>query len=143
MPLNSFSSILEFAEIIEIQNRTIFKAAGAAFSFTEFREFFDMLAATAGKRLKQVQRMRRENISEMVLETITGLEREQFVINDDASESLSIIQAFTISKDAIKRTIRYYSAAADKLSRHPEVSGRLAGFSRSLEKDLQTLVNFQ
>jgi len=143
MPLNNFSSLLEFAVTIETQNLLIFDAAGKTFSFSDFWKYFKTITTGAGKRKKMIQRMRRENISEMVLEAMSGLDSDEFIIDESNYETLSIKQALAFSVTALERTARYYEKTADLLSRHPEVSGQLHSFAASLNEDLQKLGSFQ
>ena len=73
MELNKFGAVLKFAVAIEEQSSAFYKEAaersGQADLFTEF-------AREDEKRLKTVERTRRELVNEMMLEPIEGLHAE-------------------------------------------------------------------
>ena len=78
MPLENFGSILNFAEELEKQDQDFFAAAAGNPACSEYKDMFEQFAADAGKNVKTVQRTRRENVTEMILEPIRDLTRAPY-----------------------------------------------------------------
>jgi len=76
MSLNSFGSILAYAIDLESRLRDYYQAAGSN------------RAADADKRRLNLERVRRENVTEIKLEPIDGLHEENYTLNlSDTSEA--------------------------------------------------------
>ena len=68
MPLENFGSILNFAEELELQDLGFYKAVAQNPACAEHKQMFEEFAADTDKNIKSVQRTRRENVTEMILE---------------------------------------------------------------------------
>src|SRR5215212_4008303 len=68
--LNSFGAVLTFAIDLETRLRDYYKAAGET-----------ARAADADKRRVNLERVRRENVTEIKLEPIEGLHEDDYVLN--------------------------------------------------------------
>ncbi len=130
MPLQNFGSILNFAEEIENQDRQFYEAAAANPACAAHKPLFAELAADAGRTVKTVLRIRRENVTEMILEPITDFTRSPFC---EACEGAAVLGSADVLALAIRletRAERYYAEAAEKIKALPEVARAL----RSLGK---------
>jgi hypothetical protein len=130
MPLENFGSILNFAEEIESQDQAFYEVAVNNPACAAFRQLFSELAAEAGKNVKAIQRTRRENATEMILEPIRGFVRAPFC---EACEGAGVLGAAEVLETARRleaRAQRYYTEAAEKISALPEVSRSLKGFGK-------------
>ena len=78
MPLQNFGSILNFAEELESQDRQFYEAAAGNPACGAQRALFSALAAEAGRSVQTVQRIRREYVTEMILEPIRDFTRAPF-----------------------------------------------------------------
>jgi hypothetical protein len=75
MALNSFGAILTYAIELETRLRDYYQAAGDS-----------SRAADADKRRQNMERVRRENVTEIKLEPIQGLDEANYALNlDDTS----------------------------------------------------------
>ena len=96
--LNTFGAILTYAIEMEARLRDYYQAAGQP----------DRAKEADSRRVK-LERTRRENVVEITLEAIEGLDEADFVLNlDDASEA---------AQQAVEETAaRFYACAAPKIN---------------------------
>ena len=92
--INSFGSVMAFAIALEAQLRDLASAVGQ----TDY-------AAACEKRRSTLERVRRENVTEIKLEPITDLTEEQYAI--DAAADV---------KAAAGTAARFYTDAAPKIN---------------------------
>ena len=78
MPLENFGSILNFAEELESQDRQYYEAVAGNPACSDHKQMFEQFAANAKKNVATVQRTRRENVTEMILEPIKGFVRAPY-----------------------------------------------------------------
>jgi len=124
MPLNSFGAILNFAENVEKEDMAFYQTAATQAEATIHLKFAS-LAIEGKKHIAQIQRTRRENVTEMILEPIQDFERSsyQMHIGDPAEMDAETLMTTAISLEA--RAIRYYGDAARKMRALPEVARAL------------------
>ncbi len=125
MPLINFGSILNFAEEIEYQDRQYYKSAAANPSSADHKSLFEQFADDLAKNIKTIQRTRRENVTEMILEGIQGLTREPFLLSCEAADLVTADELLNAARQLETRAIRYYSEAGEKLKALPEVARAL------------------
>ncbi len=105
MNLGTFGAILRFAMELEEHAATFYAAAAQTGAEAPFEAF----ARSARKRLKRLERARREGISEMILESITGLDGDHYRVSPgpgtDAAEMPALEEA----------AVCFYRDAAAKL----------------------------
>ena len=107
--LGTFGAIMGFALELEGQAAAFYEAAARGALALRFGE----LAAGARKRQKRLERTRRENVSEMILESITGLEAATYRLELDprADQDSLCQQAIALEETAQ----RFYLDAGAKL----------------------------
>ncbi len=125
MPLINFGSILNFAEEIETQNRDFYTAAAQNSESAECHDLFAQFVRDAQKNIKNVQRARRENVTEMILEQIRDFTRDSFCESYEGTDAMSAQQAIGTALKLEDRAVRYYGEAAKKLKAMSEVSRTL------------------
>lgn len=125
MPLENFGSILNFAEALEKQDQTFFATLADNPACAEYKEMFEQFASDAGKNIKDVQRTRRENVTEMILEPIKNFTREPFCEECADAGGMGVKDALATAKRLVDRAERYYTEAAEKIKAQPEVSRAL------------------
>ena len=88
------------------------------------------------KRIKTLERVRRENVTEMILEPIEGLDSDSFVIETVVSQSIDDATIKTLAS-AIETTLqKFYIAAAKKIDFLPEAE---YAFELLAEKNEETI----
>ena len=135
MPLINFGSILSFAEEIEKQQFEFYNQVSALPQSAELTLELQTLSKAARKRISEVQRVRRENVTEMILETIDGFFREPFLmeIPNPADMPEEKIKPFILQM--VDRAMDFYDKAALKLQGQAEVARALKGLRKKHAKD--------
>jgi rubrerythrin len=125
MPLISFGSILSFAEELEKQAETFYAAAAANPAFAEHKDLFNQFLKGSRKNIKDVQRTRRENVTEMILEPVKDFTRAPFCEEIDPTETETSAEILDAARCLEKKTERYYTEASVKIKALSEVSRAL------------------
>lgn len=139
MPLISFGSILSFAEELEKKDEAFYAAAAANPAFAEHKDLFDQFLKDTRKNIKNVQRTRRENVTEMILEPVKDFTRTPFCDEIDPAESKTISEILEAAKCLEKRTERYYAEASVKIKALSEVSRALKTIGKKHTTHLKKL----
>jgi len=141
MPLENFGSILNFAEELESQDQEFYAAAAANPKCASYRLLFAELADDAGRSIVTVQRIRRENVTEMILEPVQNFKRAGFCEVCEEAAALSAAGALEVATRLEARADRYYSEAAEKLKSLTEVSRALKTLGKNSKAHIARLMN--
>lgn len=125
MPLINFGSILNFAEEIETQDKDFYAIAAQNPECAAHHDLFERFVRESKKNIQDVQRTRRENVTEMILEQISGFTRAPFKESHEGAESMKAEPAVATALKLEDRAVRYYGEAAQKLKALSEVSRAL------------------
>jgi rubrerythrin len=125
MPLENFGSILNFAEELELQDLGFYKTLAENPACAEHRQLFEEFAAAINKNVKNVQRTRRENVTEMILEPIKDFIRAPFCEECVGIDKMNAAEALDAARRLEDRAVRYYTEAAVKIKALPEVARAL------------------
>lgn len=132
MDLATFGAILSFAIDLETRAAAFYESA------TPLHDQFATLASAARKNQKQLERLRRENVAEMILEPITGFDSEDYTPDftpaPDASPATVVAQAAEMQATFQ----RFYETAAEKLP-IKEVSRKLSKMAKQYGQNQETL----
>jgi rubrerythrin len=125
MPLENFGSILNFAEELELQDLGFYKTVAENPACAEYKQLFEEFAAAIDKNVKNVQRTRRENVTEMILEPIKDFIRAPFCEECVGIDKMNAAEALDAARRLEDRAVRYYTEAAVKIKALPEVARAL------------------
>ena len=125
MPLINFGSIMSFAEEVEKQDEAFYAVASDNPAFVEHKELFEQFSKDARKNIKNVQRVRRENVTEMILEKINDFTRAPYCEEVDPAEAKDISAILESARCLENRALRYYTDAAVKMKALSEVARAL------------------
>lgn len=141
MPLTNFGAILNFAEKVEKEDMEFYRKASASAAAEAYRLLFEMFAREGKKNLSLVQRTRRENVTEMILEPIRDFVRDSYqtVVEDAGNMNAAAIKVAAVALE--NRAIRYYTDAAEKIHALPEVSRALNTLAKKHTKRLAQIEN--
>ena len=106
MALTTFGAIMGFAAEITGQTGEIYKTLAQKAKGPTLREVLQVLSAEEGKSHSLMEKTRRENVTEMILEPITGLRQEDYGIAlkaGDRMEDADLIRAALILEEREKR----------------------------------------
>ena len=141
MPLTNFGAILNFAEKVEQEDMEFYRKASLSDAAEPYRLLFEMFFREGKKNISLVQRTRRENVTEMILEPIRDFVRDRYQEPVGKMEGMDL-PAILSSADAIEnRAIRYYTDAAEKIRALPEVSRALKTLVKKRTKRLGQIKN--
>ncbi len=142
MPLTNFGSILKFAEELEAEDQGFYRAASENPNCTAQARLYEVFADDLKKNQKIIQRIRRENVTEMILEPVAGLTRSEFSLDltgGDELDDAGVLENARIRED---RAQRYYLKAAEQIKAQPEVARGLRQIAKKRDahwKKLQEL----
>ncbi len=125
MPLTNFGAILNFAEKVEQDGMDFYRKASSTAAGEPYRLLFEMFGKEGKKNIALVQRSRRENVTEMILEPIRDFVRDSYQLTVDDVGAMDGTAILTAAVKLEKRAISYYSDAAEKIRALPEVSRAL------------------
>jgi len=97
---------------------------------------FSELGADAARNIKAVQRIRRENVTEMILEPVTDFTRVSFCEACEGAAAVSAAEALETATRLEARADRYYAEAAEKLKTLTEVSRALKPSGKTVKRTL-------
>ncbi len=127
MELGTFGAILGYAMQLEEGAAGFYEAAARG----SLQAAFGELARSSRKRLRRLERDRREGVAEMILESITGLDSDAYRmdLNSEADETELLRQAQALEETAA----RFYRDAAVKMPVR-EVTRSLTRMAQENEK---------
>src|SRR5260221_7762840 len=111
--LNSFGSILSFAVELEDSLQRYYDQASGVRS-DDLAELFENYARKSGKRKQRLISIRQDNVTEMVLEPISGLDAANYelTLKTPNSPGEAVTQAIELEQGAE----RFYTEAEPKLN---------------------------
>jgi len=140
MPLTNFGSILNFAETLEKEDAALYARLADHDACANIKEMLEQFIRDNKKNIQTVQRTRRENVTEMILEPVKDFTREPYqAVVVDELENLDAASALRISKRREQNSVRYYTDAAQKIKALPEVSRALKTIGKKHTAHLKQL----
>lgn len=134
MSLNTFGAIITFAIEFEDALQSFYKAASAVGG--ESAELFTRYARKSGERKQRLIGIRQENVTEMVLEPISGLNIDDYQPTPavPADRAAAVAEALRLEK----RAERFYTDAGPKIN-VSEPRRAFAKFAQENAKRLQEI----
>ncbi len=139
MPLTNFGSILKFAEDLEAQDLAFYSTAAENPACAAQHDLLQQFAADLRKNQKLIQRIRRENVTEMILEPVQGLTRSEFTLEIDPDRELDAAGVLDEARTRENRAERYYQKAAEQIKSQAEVARGLKQIAKKRAAHLQQL----
>jgi len=106
MALSTFGAIMGFAGKITGQSADTYKTMVQKAKDPDLREILGTLSVEGGKSHSLMEKTRRENVTEMILEPITGLRQEDYEIDlkvVDSMEDTDLLKAALILEEREKK----------------------------------------
>jgi hypothetical protein len=139
MPLTNFGAILNFAEALESQDRETFLALANSPNCMENKSLFEKFAMECAKNVKTIQRTRRENVTEMILEPIKDFNRQPYELVCEGCDTMKKEEALKTCKELSRRAEAFYTTGAEKLKAQPEVARALKRIGKKRRGQLEKL----
>lgn len=131
MELTTFGALLKFALELEGKAAALYEEAAQIAREAETREGFEAWAVAGKKNRKKLERIRRENINEMLLESIEGLQADDYGVKEQPSqEGMGDDELLALALQLEGALERFYREAAERLSL-PEVERGFAGLAEA------------
>ncbi len=137
MPLTNFGAILNFAEKVEQEDMEFYHKASSTAAAEPYRLLFEMFVREGKKHISVVQRTRRENVTEMILEPIRDFVRDGYQLTVDDAGAMDSKAILTAAVE--RRAITYYIDAAEKIRALPEVSRALKTLAKKRTQRLDRI----
>lgn len=141
MPLTNFGAILNFAEAVEKDDMEFYRKAAMTAAAAPYRILFEMFAGEGKKHVSLVQRTRRENVTEMILEPIRNFARDSYQESVGEVDEMDLAEVLAAANAIENRAIRYYGDAAEKIRALPEVSRALKTLAKKRTQRIGQLQN--
>jgi hypothetical protein len=115
MELNALGAIMKFALDREQLLAGMASEALNAPQLSAADEFCNALATNSRKNSKLLERTRRENINEIVIEPISGMNVGDFTLDPQPVNSMTSEEFTTYAAEVMDSTIRFYTVAVAKI----------------------------
>ena len=138
MALSTFGAIMGFAAEIIGQTRDTYKALIEKAKNPALKEALQELAVEKGKNYSLMEKTRRENVTEMILEPITGLHEEDYEVDLKGLEQKDDANLLRVALILEEREKKFFQDASTKVPL-PEVARIFRKISRKMEGNLEKL----
>ena len=135
LDLGTFGAIIKFALEIENEVRELYHGLSEQSKDAELKQLFKDLETRGQKRIQTLERVRRENVTEMILEPIEGLDSDSFRIHTAilAKDETTLKNHVATIESALQS---FYTTAARKIDFLPEAE---YAFELLAEKNEETI----
>ena len=109
MGLTTFGAIMGFAAEMAGKAGEVYKTFGSRARAQSLREVFQGLAEEEAKNYALMVKTRRENVTEMILEPVTGLEQEDYEIDlkvPEVTEDAGLLKTVLMIEERQKKFFR-------------------------------------
>jgi len=113
---------MNFAEELEARDEEFYTAVLNNPEAASHRAVFEQILSDCKKNKKNIQRARRENVTEMILENISGFYRAPFVLEAGDPSGMSGQELLEMADKLEERAESYYLEAAVKIKTLSEVA---------------------
>jgi hypothetical protein len=125
MPLNNFGSICNFAEAMENLIMTFYESAAANPACAEAADRYRQYAKDSRKHIQTLQRTRRENVTEMILEPIQDFYRAPYKLEYADPADRTSEEVHVDARRLEETAEAFYQTAMGKIRALPEVARAL------------------
>jgi rubrerythrin len=125
MELKNFGSVLNFAAEMEANDGAFYQCAAKNPACQSHKDLFEGLSQEHRQNEQRILRVRRENVTEMILEPIGDFTKAPFVLEYTGAERMGLKEVVEAARKLETRSENYYLEAAEKLKALPEVTGEL------------------
>jgi rubrerythrin len=138
MALSTFGAIMGFAAEMAGQTKVTYEALSEKAKDAALKEVLQQLAVEEGKTHSLMERTRREHVTEMILEPITGLYKKDYELDLRHGEQKDDADVLKVALMLEEREKRFFEDASAKVPL-PEVARIFRKISRKKEETLERL----
>lgn len=92
LELGTFGAVMKFAMELESIAAEFYKSASSKTTDAGLGSLLEKLSSRSTKRSKILERVRRENVTEMILEPIAGLDSDSYDLETENPDSKSLLE---------------------------------------------------
>lgn len=140
MALTTFGAIMGFAGEITGQTGEIYKTFAQKAKDLTLREVLKVLSAEGDKSRSLMEKTRRENVTEMILEPITGLRQEDYEIDLKVTDQIQDADLLKAALAFEEREKKFFSDVSSKVPL-PEVARIFRKMAQKKQENLARLQN--
>ena len=138
MSLTTFGAIMGFAAEITGQAEDTYKVLFPKTHDLTLREVLLALSAEGGKSHSLMEKTRRENVTEMILEPISGLHQEDYEIDLKVTDQMGDADLLKAALALEEREKKFFSDVSSKIPL-PEVARIFRKLAHKKEENLERL----
>jgi rubrerythrin len=138
MTLSTFGAVMGFAAEIVQQTETFYKTMVQKAKDPMLNDALQVLLEEEKKNYSLMERTRRENVTEMILEPIAGLHPEDYEIEREGVDQTKDEDLLKMALILEERARKFFSEASDKVPL-PEVGRIFRKVAQKKEKSLAKL----
>ena len=138
MVLTTFGAIMGFAAEMAAKAEEIYKTLVPKAKDPGLKEILQFLSAEGGKNHALMVKTRRENVTEMILEPITGFSREEYEVDLKLGDQMEDAELLKAALTLEERGKKFYQAASSKVPL-PEVARIFRRIAKRKEDNLARL----
>ena len=138
MALTTFGAIMGFAAEITGQTAEIYKTLGQKAKDLGLREELQALSVEGGKNHSLMEKTRRENVTEMILEPITGLHQEDYEIDLKVTDKMGDADLLKAALAFEEREKKFFNDVSIKVPL-PEVARIFRKMTQKKQENLAKL----
>lgn len=137
MNLGTAGAILSYALELETKSNEFYESVLNNNLDSNMKEAFLAILRQHQKIIKTLNRMRKENVTEMILEPIHGFESDDYIL--EISDLVNAASVIATSKQIEDTISKFLSASAMRVKFLPELSQMLADLANRINKNLETI----
>jgi rubrerythrin len=140
MALTTFGAIMGFAAEITGQTGEIYRTLAQKAKGPTLREVLEALSGEEAKSHSLMERTRRENVTEMILEPITGLRQEDYEMDLKVTDHMGDADLLKAALAFEEREKKFFSDVSSKVPL-PEVARIFRKMAQKKQENLEKLRN--
>ena len=137
MELTTFGLIMKFALESEYKLSSILETAKTNERFLPYADILNRLSAHNKNILKLLEQTRRENVNEIILQQISGLDEQNYLWGDKSPEQMTVLQLKAALEEIFQKMESFYQDSSAKVGEAANVFKRIAQQKQTLGKELK------
>ena len=142
MALTTFGAIMGFAAEMLRRTGEIYRGAVQKAQNPALREALEILLTEEGKNQSLMEKTRRENVTEMILEPISGLQQEDYEMDIEVPALSADADLLRIALTLEEKEKKFFSDASGKIPL-PEAARVFRKMAQKKESNLAKLRNLE
>ncbi len=138
MSLSTFGAVMGFAAELVGQTENAYKALVEKAKNPVLRETFRSLLKDASKNYSRMEQIRREHVTEMILEPVAGLHRQDYQMDFNITDLAEDVDLLKAALNLEERTRKFFQEASSKIPL-PEVARIFQKMAQKKEKEIDSL----